>query len=117
MGIGDAERDTLTGNDDYGSGTGLASLSADVAATRELLTLLSPVIDPVAPRLVGRADRELAALSAAIQSACLDGDCMAIQTLSFAQRERIEADTGSVLETLAPIPDLITSTGNNISST
>jgi hypothetical protein len=76
LGIGDAERDTPTGNDDYGSGTGLASLSADVAATRELLTLLSPVIDPVAPRLVGRADRELAALSAAIQSACLDGDCM-----------------------------------------
>jgi hypothetical protein len=33
-------------------GTGLASLTADIAATRELLTLFSPVIDPVAPQLV-----------------------------------------------------------------
>jgi len=112
----DANRDTLTGNDDYGSGTGIASLTADVAATRELLMLLAPVIDPVAPDLVGRASRELDALSAAIQAACVDGEWVAIQQLPTAQREQIDADTGSVLETLAPIPDLITSTGNKASS-
>jgi len=113
----DADRDTLTGNDDYGSGTGLASLTADVAATRELLTLLSPVIDPVAPQLVGRAGRELDALSAAIQATRVDADWVAIESLPGPQREQIDADTSSVLETLAPIPDLITSTGNNASST
>jgi len=113
----DANRDTLTGSDDYGSGTALASLSADIAATRELLSLLSPVIDPVAPRLVQRAGRELDALSAAIQAAYGDSGWVAIQTLPQAQREQIDADTGSVLETLAPIPDLITSTGNKASGT
>lgn len=113
----DADRDTLTGNDDYGSGTGLASLTADISATRELLAVLSPVIDPVAPQLVGRASRELDALNTAIQSTRVDGGWVAIQSLPAPQREQIDADTGSVLETLAPIPDLITSTGNNASST
>ncbi|HUA48617.1 MAG TPA: EfeM/EfeO family lipoprotein [Solirubrobacteraceae bacterium] len=113
----DANRDTLTGNDDYGSGTGLASLTADVAATRELLTLLSPVIDPVAPHLVGRASGELDALDSAIQAACPDGEWVAIQKLPMAEREQIDADTGDLVETLAPIPDLITSTGNKASGT
>jgi Imelysin len=113
----DADRDTLTGDDDYGSGTGLASLGADVAATRELLTLLSPVIGPVAPNLVGRASRELDALSTAIQTVSVNGDWVAIQNLPAIQREQINSDTGAALETLAPIPELITSTGNKASGT
>lgn len=113
----DADRDTLTGHDDYGSGTGLASLTADIAATRELLTLLAPVIDPLAPRLVHHARRQLDTLSAAIQATRSDGGpgggWVALQDLPARQREQIDADTGAALETLAPIPDLITSTGKN----
>jgi hypothetical protein len=113
----DANRDTLTAEDDYGSGTELASLTADIAATRELLSLLAPVIDPLAPRLVGHARGELDTLSDAIQSTLVDGQWVAIQNLPAASREQIDADTGAALETLARIPDLITSTGNNAPST
>ena len=40
----------LTGHDDYGSGTTLATTLANIAGTRELLTLLHPLI---APRYAG----------------------------------------------------------------
>jgi iron uptake system EfeUOB component EfeO/EfeM len=113
----DANRDTLTAEDDYGSGTDLASLSADIAATRELLNLLAPVIDPMAPKLVRRARGELDTLSAAIQATRTDGDWVSIQDLPTSQREQIDADTGAALQTLAPVPDLITSTGNNAPTT
>ncbi len=112
----DAERDTLTAQDDYGSGTDLASLTADIAATRELLNLLAPVIAPVAPRLVGRAENELTALSAAVQATRAGGVWVPVQSLPPDQREQIDADLGAALETLAPIPDLITSTGNHAAS-
>jgi iron uptake system EfeUOB component EfeO/EfeM len=108
----DANRDSLTAADDYGSGSDLSSLTADVAATEELLTLLEPVIDPVAPQLVHDARGELAALSAAIQASAVGGQLPAIETIPTAQREQIDADTGAALETLSRIPDLITSTGH-----
>jgi iron uptake system EfeUOB component EfeO/EfeM len=109
----DANRDTLTAEDDYGSGTDLASLTADIAATREFLNLLAPVIDPLAPGLVRHARGELDAFSAAIGATRVDGSWVAIQNLPTSRREQLDADTGALLETLAPIPDLITSTGNN----
>jgi iron uptake system EfeUOB component EfeO/EfeM len=112
----DANRDTLTGDDDYGSGTGLASLSADVAATEEFLYLLAPVIDPLAPDLVGRARRELAGLSTEIQVTRSGGEWVAIANLPSVQREQIDADTGAALQTLSRIPDLLTSTGDNAPS-
>jgi high-affinity iron transporter len=113
----DANRDTLTGDDDYGSGSGLDSLTADIAATRELLTVLAPVIDPQAPHLVHRARVDLNTLSAAIQASRVDGAYVAIESLPGAERAQIDADTGAALETLALIPSLITSTGNNAPST
>ncbi|HEX3689422.1 MAG TPA: hypothetical protein VHV28_06985 [Solirubrobacteraceae bacterium] len=51
----DALRDSLTGDDDYGSATDLASVTADEAPTRELLALLAPLITPCAPYLAGPA--------------------------------------------------------------
>ena len=50
---------------------------------------------------------------AAIQATRSGGNWIAIQNLPTSQREQIDADTGAVLETVAPIPDLVTSTGNN----
>jgi hypothetical protein len=40
----------LTGHDDYGSGTTLATTGANIAGTRELLTVLRPML---APRYTG----------------------------------------------------------------
>ena len=109
----DALRDSLTANDDYGSGSDLASITADVTATRELLSVLQPVINPVAPHLVTRARGQLNALMGAIDATRSHGAWVSIQNLPIRQRQQVDADVGAVLETLAPIPDLVTSTGNH----
>lgn len=108
----DALRDTLTGDDDYGSGTGLASITADVSATRELLTLLAPVLNPLAPHLIARANGQLSAVLAAVDQTEINGTWAAVADLPTVARERVDAAVGAALETLAPIPDLLTSTGN-----
>ena len=59
--------DPLTGEDDYGSGTDLASVTADVAATRELLGLLAPLSrrePPTSSRCAARLDGLMAAVDA-----------------------------------------------------
>jgi iron uptake system EfeUOB component EfeO/EfeM len=101
----DALRDSLTGDDDYGSHTDLESVGADVSATRELLGLLAPLLRPRRPPLVGTARRELARLDQAITSPGADG--IAIAALPRAMRERVDAAVGAALETLAPVPDLL----------
>jgi high-affinity iron transporter len=101
----DALRDSLSGEDDYGSGTDLASVIADVAATREVLGLLAPVLDFSAPHLVGRARRKLTGLLRAADAARVNGHWVAIGSLTVGQRERIDGAIGAALETLAPVPD------------
>jgi iron uptake system EfeUOB component EfeO/EfeM len=108
----DALRDTLTGDDDYGSGTGLASITADVAAVRQLLGLLAPVLDPLAPHLVARANGELGAILSVVDQTQINGTWVAVSDLPALARERVDAAVDAALETLAPVPDLITSTGN-----
>jgi hypothetical protein len=108
----DALRDTLTGDDDYGSGTGLASITADVSATRELLTLLAPVLDPLAPDLIARANGQLSAVLAAVDQTESNGTWVAVGNLPTVARGGVDAAVDAALETLAPIPDLLTSTGN-----
>jgi hypothetical protein len=112
----DALRDSLTADDDYGSGTDLASLTADVAAVRELLSVLAPTLDPLAPRLISLATRQLDTLSAAITATRSGGGWVSIEDLPTRQRQQVDADVGAALETLAPIPELLTSTGHNAPS-
>lgn len=109
----DALRDTLTGNDDYGSHTSLAAVSADVAAVQELLTDLDPVLRPLAPHLVPRAYGQLGALLSALSPTAQAGGPMSLGELTTRQRQQIDADIGAALETFAPVPDLLTSTGRN----
>jgi hypothetical protein len=109
----DALRDSLTAADDYGSGTDLASITADVSAVRALLSELGPAIDYVAPNLVANARAELDALSGAIAATHQGSAWTSIQNLPTRQRLQIDADVDAALETLAPIPDLLTSTGSN----
>ena len=103
----DALRDSLSGDDEYGSGTALASVTADVAATREMLTLLAPALDPRAPRVVGRARRQLVAVDRAVQATRVAGDWVAVDRVPRASRQRVDAAVGGALETLAPIPDVL----------
>jgi high-affinity iron transporter len=103
----DALRDSLSGDDEYGSATALASVTADVAATREVLTLLAPALGPRAPRVVGRARRQLVAVNRAAQATRVAGDWVAVDRVSLAARQRVDAAVGGALETLAPIPDVL----------
>ena len=113
----DALRDSLTADDDYGSDTDLASIAADVAAVRTMLGELGPAIDPVSPHLTSNARAELDALTRAIDATHAHGGRISIQGLPVRQREQVDADVGAALETLAPIPDLLTSTGSNSPNT
>jgi high-affinity iron transporter len=108
----DALRDSLSGNDDYGSGTSLASVRSDVTATREFLTLLHPLLARRAPHLVRRGRRELTRLDAALDKARHGTTWIPVRNLGRARREAINAAIGAALETLAPVPDLL-STGKS----
>jgi iron uptake system EfeUOB component EfeO/EfeM len=109
----DADRDSLTAYDNYGSGSDIASVSADVSATREMLFVLAPVIRPRAPHLLAVARAQLRALERAAQATLIDGQWVAVAALPEAQRERIDAAAGAALETLAPVSDLIHVAGDN----
>jgi len=113
----DADRDTLSADDDYGSGTELASLSADVTAVGTMLGELAPTLSPLAPTLLDAADAQLDTLAAAVDATQVDGAWISIQDLPVRERQQIDADVGALLETLAPIPDLLTSTGKGSPTT
>jgi len=102
----DALRDSLTGNDDYGSNSDLAALIADVTATREMLRMLAPLIAPRRPPLVPTAIRQLAAIDGAV-AAVPRATTTGVATLSLRARQRIDATTDAALETLAPVSELM----------
>jgi high-affinity iron transporter len=104
----DALRDSLSGDDDYGSGTGLASVRADVAGTRELLDLLAPLITARSAHRVAHARKALTKLVAAVEASKSHGKWVAITVLGRTKREHVDAAIGNALEILAPVPDLLT---------
>ena len=93
----------LTGHDDYGSGSTLATTEANITGTRELLTVLHPLLVPRYPglpavyRWLGRLHR---LLGAARQRT---GRWTPVSRLTVAQRDQIDSATGQALEVLAPI--------------
>jgi high-affinity iron transporter len=103
----DAERDTLTGDDDYGSDADVAAIAADVTATREMLRLLAPVIQVRGPGVVKTARSRLVQVITAADSTLVDGHWVGVMQLPIRQREKLDAAVGAALETLAPISDII----------
>jgi high-affinity iron transporter len=101
----DALRDSLTGDDDYGSHTDFDTIIADVSVTRYLVGLLAPLLEPRAPQLVGTARRQLTYLDQVITSSTDDG--VAIAALPRLERERVDAAADAALETLSRVPDLL----------
>jgi high-affinity iron transporter len=103
----DALRDSLSGDDDYGSNSEMASLSADVNATREMLRILAPLIRLRAPQIVPEARVQLTELDQAIAAAGGPRLHRNLGALPLRQRQLIDADTSAALETLAPISELM----------
>ena len=93
----------LTGHDDYGSGTTLATTGANIAGTRELLTVLRPLL---AARYTGlpAVYTWLNRLQTLIgQARGPNGSWLSVSALSLSQHQQIDAACGQALEELAPI--------------
>jgi high-affinity iron transporter len=103
----DALRDELTGDDDYGSGTDMASVAADVDGTRELLSLEAPLLKQRAPDLVATVTAQLNRLDVAVAATQVGGQWMEVTAIPLAQREQVDAAIGAVLENLDLAPELL----------
>jgi iron uptake system component EfeO len=93
----------LTGHDDYGSGSTLASTVAAIAASRVLLALLHPLLAtryPGLPSVYTGLDRLQALLEKERRP---DGWWVPESALPASARQAIDAACGQVLQELAPI--------------
>ena len=103
----------LTGASDYGSGTALATLQANVQGTREVLGTLAALITPRDPALLPAVDSGLAALDADLAACRTPGDTrtpggwIAPAALSLPERQRLDSALDGVLEELSTVPDLL----------
>jgi iron uptake system component EfeO len=96
----------LTGHDDYGSGTTLASTVAAISASRVLLALLNPVLAPRYPALPS-VYTGLDRLQSLLEKEKLpNGWWVPESALSPSAREAIDAACGQVLQELAPIASI-----------
>jgi iron uptake system EfeUOB component EfeO/EfeM len=96
----------LTGHDDYGSGTTLATTLANIQGTRELLSVLHPLLAtryPGLPAVYTWLDRLQTLLEAQHQP---DGTWTAVSRLPASAGQQIDAACSQALEELAPIASI-----------
>ena len=97
----------LTGDTDEGSGTNLATADANLAGTRELLTVLKPLLTDRAPQVLPTVDTDVDRVQKLLDAQHDGGHWTPVEKLSDADRRRLDGATGQLLEDLAPIPDLL----------
>jgi len=103
----DAVRDSLSQDDDYGSNTDLSTIAADVTATREMVSLLEPLIETRAPKIIPAVARDLNQIDATIDDA---GGPLAVRdlaTLPARTRQALDQAVSQAVEDLAPISELM----------
>ncbi|MGV9562718.1 iron uptake transporter permease EfeU [Streptomyces sp. NPDC003480] len=97
----------LTGDADQGSGTELATADANLSGTRELLTVLTPLLTSRAPHLLPTVDADIARVQKLLDAAHQGDSWTPVDRLDAATRARLNGAVGQLLEDLAPIPDLL----------
>ncbi|UXY23832.1 EfeM/EfeO family lipoprotein [Streptomyces cynarae] len=97
----------LSGDADQGSGTELATADANLAGTRELLTVLKPLLTTRAPKLLPTVDADVARVQKLLDAAHHGDSWTPVDRLDETARDRLNGATGQLLEDLAPIPDLL----------
>ncbi|MER7922462.1 iron uptake transporter permease EfeU [Streptomyces sp. NPDC096057] len=97
----------LTGDTDEGSGSNLATVDSNLAGTRELLTVLKPLLTKESPRLLPGVDADIARLQKLLDSAHQAGSWTPVEQLDGTAKARLDGATGQLLEALAPVPDLL----------
>jgi high-affinity iron transporter len=103
----DALRDHLSGVDDQGAGAAYPETYADAQITRTVLKELAPLITARAPKLLPTAYAQLNTLQAALQDAHQGDEWETLGTASLAERQKVDAAIGSLLETLSAVPDML----------
>jgi iron uptake system component EfeO len=96
----------LTGHDDYGSGTTLATTLANMAGTRQLLALLRPLLVPRYPGLPGVYTALGRLQSLLEQEHRPNGSWVPVSALPASSREAIDAAAGEALQSLAPVASI-----------
>ncbi|MFF3964133.1 iron uptake transporter permease EfeU [Streptomyces griseorubiginosus] len=97
----------LTGDTDEGSGTNLATADANLAGTRELLTVLRPLLTTRAPHLLPTVDADIARLQTLLDAAWHGSTWTPVAQLGATVRAQVNGATGQLLEDLSPVPDLL----------
>lgn len=95
----------LTGRTDYGSGTNLATARANLDGTAELLGRLRPLLKTRALGLSG-IDTWMARTERTLDGFDHDGHWTPLDRLTRAQREKVDADLGELVERLADVAAL-----------
>jgi iron uptake system component EfeO len=90
----------LTGHTDFGSGSNLQTVAANLDGTATVLGILKPVLAPRFPDL----PQTLALLGRSKADAA---SSPALATLTRAERERIDAEVGQLAEDLAPVASML----------
>jgi iron uptake system component EfeO len=102
----DAIEFALTGRDDYGSHSALATVRADLDATSTVLALVRSLLAPRYAALPAL-DAQLRRAAADVEATRTGGGYPALDRLPRAARERIDADLGALAETLAPVAAIL----------
>ena len=97
----------LTGDTDEGSGTNLATVDSNLAGTRELLTVLKPLLTKESPKLLPGVDADIARLQKLLDSERRGGSWTPVEQLDGTAKAQLDGATGQLLEDLAPVPDLL----------
>jgi high-affinity iron transporter len=103
----DAQRDHLSGNSDEGAGAAFPETLANVDGTRVVLSELAPLINERKPGLVDTIGTELDTLQQALLATRHNGVWDNVLTAPIAERQRVNAAVGQVLESISQVPDLL----------
>jgi iron uptake system component EfeO len=98
----DAVEFALTGRDDYGSHSGLATVRADVDGTRTVLGMIRPLLTP-RYHAIARLDTQLDRVQSDVDATRTGSTYPPLSALDQATRERVDADVSELAELLAPI--------------
>lgn len=101
----DAMQNQLSGLDDFGSGTTLATFAAGIDATRAQLRILHPYLVTRYPQTAALYS-SLDQLQRLIDAEKTSHGWTPARDLGTTQREQLDAAAGQTVELLAPIPDI-----------
>ncbi|WP_030253131.1 iron uptake transporter permease EfeU [Streptacidiphilus jeojiense] len=97
----------LTTDTDEGSGTNLATAAANLTGTRELLTVLRPLISRRDQALLTTVDGDLGRVAALLAAQHTAAGWTPLEQLDTTARQSIDGAVGQLLEDLSPVPDLL----------